>query len=265
MTAAAHSQRESPGRHSAFAWAAAVAFSVAVLAARFQSDAVLIGASALLIGVVVAWIAEKRMGALAAVESRAIARLRIWGSFAVVAFCIWTGALVSFVFRSAYLDPSTNRAYTEGLGIELTLLLAAVVAIAVAVTVVAVLALLALRRPAPGSSQFLWTVSIAAPIASVLLALTPMTVFADLQSEWRQYGADLPGPTLLYMKSHAHWWLVALPAVGLVALAWRKRDSAIVYSAGVVGTLLVLMLCSALLTFAVTAAWLPVMKMCVAI
>ena len=32
-----------------------------------------------------------------------------------------------------------------------------------------------------------------------------------------------------------------------------------------VATLLVLMLCSALLTFAVTAAWMPVMKLCAAI
>jgi len=252
-------------RHGALAWSCAVAISAAALGVRLDLGPVVLAACAFLAVAAVHWAVKKwarrLVGSSLAAATPAIATLRASAFFGLLALWLWT---LAFLVPAAlvYPEPAMNRAYAESLGIELGTLIIASLGVCIAVTLAVVSAMRVLGEPAPQGSVLLRAACVLAPLACLALAVAPHVYFPDLKSTWDSFGADLPSPTLLLLSTNAYWGMLPAVSLGLSALAWMRRTNAVVFTRSVFAQSILLMCCSALLTFAVAAAWLPLFKMC---
>jgi hypothetical protein len=256
-------------RHGAFAWSCTVAISAAALGARLDFEIVVLAASAFLGAAAVFWVVKKLArrlaGALPIAATPGVATLQACAYLGVLALWLWTAAFFVPAFVLVYPEPALNRAYAESLGVELGPLLFAALGVCIAVTLSAVLAIRALNSPVPAASGILRALCLGAPVACFILALAPFAYFPDWESAWKSFGADLPAPTRLLLATEAYWGILPALSLSLFGLAWVRRSNAFVFTRSVTAQLLLLMLCSALLTFAVVAAWLPNFGLCGAV
>jgi hypothetical protein len=256
-------------RHSTLAWSCAVAISAAALGAQFDFESVSLAACAFLAIAAavwsVKWLARRLARALPADATPGAATLQASAWLGVLALCLWTAAFLVTSFVMVYPEPAMNRAYAESLGVELGPFFSAALGACMAITLVAVPIIRALRDPAPGASAALRAFCLAAPLACLLLAMAPYTYFPGWSSAWASRGADLPDPILFFRAAEAYWGVPPALALAISCLAWAGRSRAVVFTRSVFAQLLLLMLCSALLSLAAMAVWLPLFSICSAI
>ena len=179
-------------------------------------------------------------------------RLRLLS--AVILLWLWNAALF-LPLLPVYIEPMLNRAFAEEIGMDMVDALRFALACSVAVTLVF---LYAARLPEGVSveQRFLSRALCAGtPVALGALALAGHAYVPLFQTTWRQYGADLPAPTLLLQAGEPFLAILPLLALALAAYAWAKpRDALAEWAHG--GLLTLLFLGGALASFGAFAAYL---------
>jgi hypothetical protein len=255
-------------RYSLQAWLLASGLSLLAVAIRVQSLDMLsaalgyLGAFLLVVAPLV-WFVERRAqrnaGSRGAEFDLQAARRRLYSHAGVLLLWLWN-ILLGLLLTPVYVEPRLNRAYTEEVGIDLGDGLLLAVASNAAVTLIVLVARGVLDGARPGRSAFVRALCLATPIALGGLAFAVDWYAPQLRSVWTEYGADLPGPALiwLYAADRGYWGVLPVLSVVLGAYAAVKADDAVRVRWAVAGLLGLLLLAGAFVTFVVFAAYLPV-------
>jgi hypothetical protein len=246
-----------PKRHSALAWTGAVAISVAIFSAQLDWELLLLAAWVVISVVIVVAAARRFAG-----RSTAAAGLT---KVALIAFALWTLANAAWLLAFIYPDPRANRVFAETIGVDLNALLVPMLAAALAIGAWAWWAIRSMGDAFPAQRLALRATCVAAPPACLLLALTPAIWIEDFKGSWAHFGADLPRPTLIVLGAGDWWMVFPILSVALVVAAWFMRKHATAFTSAVALQLCLVMLCSALMTLAIAAMWLPNFSLCSAV
>ena len=237
-------------RYSLQAWLLAIGVSLVPVGARLEWDpAVYTGFVTVALALAIWWI-------------RKITKPR-WRLYsAVILLWLWN-ALLFLSLLPVYIEPILHRAFAEEIGVDMGDGLHFALACSLAVTLIFVYAARLPEGVYAGPRFFSRALCAGTPFALGALALAGRAYLPLFRTAWREYGADLPGPTLLLQAGEPYLGILPLLALALGAYAWawtKSRDARAEWAHG--GLLTLLFLGSVLASFGMFAAYLVLYPGC---